>query len=178
MGNQYGCTTCVSCKYCCLSFHLRAAILHCLPHYVFHNTSWHKKLKLDWESGKVDCSQVILSNGRGLILNSIRCYLCGRTEGLKDKCDHDCCRLMKKGDGHSYFHVSCARQAGLEVNTSNNEGRSMYFYGTKFCENGLFDFPVCSHLFDFSALLQTWGKQFQFARQVGGSYRNGKTTIG
>lgn len=46
-----------------------------------------------------------MSNGKSHILRSTCCQLCGMTNGAKVKCDE--CKDM--------FHVTCARQAGLEV---------------------------------------------------------------
>ena len=99
--------------------------------------SWYTKLVLDYDSGKVDCSNVVMSNGKQLILSSIRCYLCGQAGGLKLRCNHDGCNASKKGNEHAYFHVTCARQAGLEVNTVES-GRKMHFYG-------MYGHDVCVH---------------------------------
>jgi len=83
---------------------------------------------LEYETGQVDCSNVVLSNGRSLVQRGLRCSLCGQTGGLKLKCAHDdCCYLIDGERVDTLFHVTCARQAGLEVNAV--EGQHTRFYG-------------------------------------------------
>jgi hypothetical protein len=93
-----------------------------LPH------RWFKELDIDYETGKVDCSNVIMSNGRGHVLGKNRCGLCGRRGGLKARCCTEGCRGHGETRSPYFFHVTCARQAGYEVNHS--EDPELLFYGT------------------------------------------------
>ena len=84
------------------------------------------------DNGEVDLSQVILSNGKGLVRSSGVCFLCGKSGGLKALCKVDtCCATLpesSKSNYHLCFHATCARQAGLEVSTVE-VGRQTDFYG-------------------------------------------------
>jgi hypothetical protein len=91
--------------------------------------SWNPKLVLSVDTGVVDSSNVMTVNGRGLIHPSSQCFLCGNTGGLKVKCSHDGCAYLIGGKRtEAVFHVTCARLAGLEVNTVD-DGSSMKFCG-------------------------------------------------
>ena len=82
-------------------------------------------------SGKVDCSQVVVASGRGLIQSSLQCFLCGQNGGLKVRCSHDGCAYVFDGQKvDTLFHVTCARQAGFEVNAMEGQNGSMTFFGT------------------------------------------------
>jgi hypothetical protein len=71
---------------------------------------------------------VVLSNGRGLVQSKPQCLLCGLRGGLKVLCDHDVCQAKRKDETQDvWFHVTCARQAGLEVGLEERE--EYYFYG-------------------------------------------------
>jgi hypothetical protein len=74
----------------------------------------------------VDLSNVVLSNGNGLIKNKVRCFLCGQKGGLKLRCDREGCCMACDGTQHTAMHVTCARQAGLEVALDDSE--EIYFY--------------------------------------------------
>jgi anaerobic selenocysteine-containing dehydrogenase len=86
--------------------------------------SWHKKLEFD-KSGKLNCSNVVMANGRGYILEKSRCGLCGSKCGLKERCSDLSCRARGDPSKPFQFHVTCARQAGFEVENEEN-----VFYGT------------------------------------------------
>lgn len=94
----------------------------------FNCHRWHKELNIDYDTGKVDCSNVIMSNGRGHVLGKNRCGLCGRRGGLKARCCTEGCRGHGETRSPYFFHVTCARQAGYEVNHS--EDPELLFYGT------------------------------------------------
>jgi hypothetical protein len=68
-----------------------------------------------------------MSNGRSLVRSSDRCHVCGQSGGLKVKCDHEGCSNTKK-DQQEYLHITCARHAGLEVQTAESESGTN-FYG-------------------------------------------------
>ena len=73
---------------------------------------------------EVDLSNVIMTHGTGFIQEKSRCALCGKKFGLKLKCSGEGCRARGERSRPAAFHLSCARQAGLEVNNralSENE---------------------------------------------------------
>ncbi len=76
-------------------------------------------------SGVVNCSDVVMANGKGLILAQSRCFLCGQSDGLKIRCSDDCCARQRNSE-QSFYHVTCARQAGLEVNVSGDDDLVFY----------------------------------------------------
>jgi PHD-zinc-finger like domain len=94
----------------------------------FSFCSWLPSLELPSDTGKVDLSNVVLSNGRGLVGNKTQCLLCGLTGGLKIKCDREGCCMSSDDAQQTSFHVTCARQAGLEVRVDDR--KDIYFYGT------------------------------------------------
>jgi hypothetical protein len=97
------------------------------PHFTYSLFSWHPKLTLPYETGLVDMSNFVLSNGKGLVENRIPCYLCGQNVGMKVHCDQEGCRMT---EAHlTSFHVTCARQAGFEVALREGEGDEIEFYG-------------------------------------------------
>ena len=61
------------------------------------------------------------------------CVLCGQKSGLKMKCDHEGCYCKVRGAYEkTVMHVTCARQAGLEVrvdDTRLNEEDGPLCYG-------------------------------------------------
>ena len=81
---------------------------------------------MDTENGKVDFSKIMMPN-EGLIVQKQRCILCGLRRGHKAKCYDPNCRTM--------FHVTCARQAGFEVNRSG--GTDGKCYGMFVCLGGV-----------------------------------------
>jgi hypothetical protein len=93
------------------------------------SSSWNTGAIVSMDTGEVDLSDVIMSHGRGFVIPNVKCFLCGNSGGLKIKCDHEGCRVT---DGDKMlptsFHATCARQAGLEVN-SEEIGRKTHFYG-------------------------------------------------
>jgi PHD-zinc-finger like domain len=51
-----------------------------------------------------------------MIQHKRRCYVCGQKKGLKMHCDKDDCSCNINGELEKLVvHVTCARQAGLEV---------------------------------------------------------------
>ncbi|GAX25359.1 protein Jade-1 [Fistulifera solaris] len=85
-------------------------------------------------SGVVNCSDVVMANGKGLILAQSRCFLCGQSDGLKIRCSDDCCSRQRNSE-QSFYHVTCARQAGLEVNVSGDDDLIFYMKCYKHCGN-------------------------------------------
>lgn len=85
-------------------------------------------------TGEVDCSQVVMTAGKTLIQASLFCFLCGQTGGLKVKCSREGCGYDVDGKRvDCAFHVTCARQAGLEVNAYEEHDGIMKFYGKAEC---------------------------------------------
>jgi hypothetical protein len=78
--------------------------------------------------GRVNCSDVVMSDGKSLVLARIECYICGSTDGLKTKCNKIGCRCSLEKKSPPSFHISCARQAGLEL--SSDEPDPEPFAGT------------------------------------------------
>jgi hypothetical protein len=92
-------------------------------------TFWNKNISINKDC-VVDTSNVVLSSGRGFVQDKHRCGLCGLKSGLKTRCAHPSCRAKGKAKSPYHFHITCARQAGLEVSHSDND--DVGFYG-KFC---------------------------------------------
>ena len=106
---------------CVALFHMNALTCSSL-------VSWIPKVEVTY-TGTVNCSDVVMANGKGLILAQTRCFLCGQSAGLKIRCDDDCCSRQKNSE-HQYYHVTCARQAGLEVNVSGDDDLIFYCEST------------------------------------------------
>jgi hypothetical protein len=83
-------------------------------------------MEIQQDDGVVEMSQVVLSNGNGFIKPKDVCFLCGGSNGLKEACQvEDCCNGE---DGKTpFFHPTCARQAGLEVSSSDEDKDIMFF---------------------------------------------------
>ncbi|GKY91265.1 hypothetical protein MPSEU_000099100 [Mayamaea pseudoterrestris] len=81
---------------------------------------WHPKPRL-LLTGKVDLSDVVMSEGMRLVAPGHVCLLCGQKIGLTVLCDHPDCYYIINGERfRSAFHATCARQAGLEVNSTDD----------------------------------------------------------
>jgi hypothetical protein len=75
---------------------------------------WCENVTVDAD-GVADASNVIKADGRTFVLPDNRCGLCGVKQGLKAKCKCSACRGYGEKKSPYMFHVTCARQAGLEV---------------------------------------------------------------
>ena len=64
----------------------------------------------------LDCSRITMSNGQDLLDHRHPCKLCGRHDGAKVICQ-GCPKSSKYAK--NYYHVTCARQAGLQVNVDD-----------------------------------------------------------
>ncbi|MEM1010029.1 MAG: hypothetical protein AAGJ35_13615, partial [Myxococcota bacterium] len=95
---------------------------------------WHDKLTLNPKTGVVDCNQVVMTHGMGFIREKRICALCGNTKGMKLSCDVDSCKGWGSR-GKWDFHVACARQAGLEV-LSEQEDNGYYRFFLKCYQHG------------------------------------------
>ena len=89
--------------------------------------SWHPKTSV-LEGGVIDCANIIMSDGLHHIDGKLHCHLCGLKDKVKVKCTDPKCR--------STFHLTCARQAGLDV--SEQDGN----YVLKCHKHGGSNFPV------------------------------------
>jgi len=75
---------------------------------------WHPKIVYD-EYEDVDCSQLVMANGLSHIDGKHRCDLCGRKDKVKLACSMKECHESGGKLIPYRFHVTCARQAGLDV---------------------------------------------------------------
>ena len=91
---------------------------------------------VDGDACTVNVSNVVMSNGRGLVKAKQICHLCGLPNGLKAQCSDTNCRANGEKRHPYRFHVTCAREAGYEV---DEEPASFfvkcYFHGA--CEYNL-----------------------------------------
>lgn len=95
------------------------------PHHFFR---WHHPtLVTDMTRQEVNLSDAIMTHGKGFILGMNRCELCGQKDGLKMKCSYSNCRQRGNRSKASHAHVTCARQAGFEVDTGM-EGDDVSFH--------------------------------------------------
>lgn len=97
-----------------------------------HNlNSWNPKIAVPVDTGIVDLSNVIMSDGKSLVQNRVLCVLCGQRGGLKMKCDVEGCAFPSDNGGRDPFtmHVTCARQAGFEVRLDDKN--EVFFYGMR-----------------------------------------------
>jgi len=81
---------------------------------------WHPKCSLT--DGTVNCTNIIMANGLKHIDSQKVCNLCGRKDKVKVQCNH----THLKKSCQMNFHVTCARQAGLEV--SDVDGNDVQFH--------------------------------------------------
>jgi hypothetical protein len=79
--------------------------------------SWLPNLELPRDIGTVNLSDVICTNTKIHMINhKTICILCGQNDGLKMKCDRvGCSCIVGEVTLKVVMHVTCARQAGLEV---------------------------------------------------------------
>lgn len=87
---------------------------------------------LFWDETKkeVNLSNVIMTHGRGFILKTSRCEICGQDDGLKMRCAYPACRQRGQLGKASTAHVTCARQIGFQVDNrpSEKEGLDTEFF--------------------------------------------------
>jgi hypothetical protein len=88
---------------------------------------WSQNVRVNHATCSVNTSNVVLANGRQFVKGKIRCGLCGLKNGLKSRCVNAKCRAHGETKTPYHFHVTCARQAGLEA--SHNDDPTMGFYG-------------------------------------------------
>ena len=79
----------------------------------------------------MDLTNVVMGNGREFVNSNTVCHLCGQKGGLKLKCDHPGCHTDPSDpkSSQTYFHVTCARQAGLQVDVEEQSSGGMKFFG-------------------------------------------------
>mmetsp|Transcript_3140 Transcript_3140/g.4504 ORF Transcript_3140/g.4504 Transcript_3140/m.4504 type:complete len:1211 (+) Transcript_3140:297-3929(+) len=124
-------------------------------------------LAVDQETGKVDCSNVIMSNGKSHIRGQSKCALCGLNGGLKLKCCEAGCRAHGELCAPFYFHPTCARQAGLEVDTMTDEGNEYYTFYTKCFVHSGCDFAFRAKLEDLLEIAKKrYGKRLQHLEKL------------
>ncbi|KAG7344241.1 PHD-finger domain containing protein [Nitzschia inconspicua] len=87
---------------------------------------WSKNVRVNHANCTVNTSNVVMSNGRQFVKGRIRCGLCGRKSGLKSRCVDAKCRAHGELKVPYHFHITCARQAGLEA--SHDDDPELGFY--------------------------------------------------
>jgi hypothetical protein len=76
-------------------------------------------------------SDIVETKGKGLVRPKYECFLCGNSAGLTLRCGHKGCCLNVQGKLiEPAFHVTCARQAGLEVGSVEIGEDDHDLYGT------------------------------------------------
>jgi hypothetical protein len=93
--------------------------------------SWNAQLFFSAKQpSHVDFSDVVMSHGRSFVTANTTCGVCGLSGGLKVKCDVKGCMCIEGESGKhipTHFHPTCARQAGLEVSSEDdNDGARCY----------------------------------------------------
>lgn len=63
----------------------------------------------------VDCSNIAMANGKDHVSHQFRCTLCGLHKGAKVDCCVEGCVAPGGKRNPCKFHITCARQSGLEV---------------------------------------------------------------
>eukprot|EP00594_Rhizosolenia_setigera_P011042 CAMPEP_0178967762 /NCGR_PEP_ID=MMETSP0789-20121207/17808_1 /TAXON_ID=3005 /ORGANISM="Rhizosolenia setigera, Strain CCMP 1694" /LENGTH=520 /DNA_ID=CAMNT_0020653475 /DNA_START=368 /DNA_END=1931 /DNA_ORIENTATION=+ len=83
------------------------------PHCKYINQA--KKERFD----SIDCTGIVMANGKQHTTNKNACELCGHFAKAKVVCSTKKCGFLSRKEGkytkYGHYHVSCARQAGLEV---------------------------------------------------------------
>ena len=64
-----------------------------------------------------------MTHGRGFVKDRVRCGLCGLKNGLKTRCYEPTCRGYGERKNPYHFHITCARQAGYEVDHKEDDPR-------------------------------------------------------
>lgn len=128
-------------------------------------TFWSQNVRVNHSTCIVDTSNVVMSNGRQFVKGRTRCGLCGLKSGLKSRCINSTCRAPGESKIPYHFHITCARQAGLEA--SHDDNPSFGFY-RKYREVLFHRSPatVSDLLTIFSPLLCSWIKRTQFSCQA------------
>lgn len=124
-GKNCGLITAAPCKF---SYRLDSFLV-AISHLNLLELSWSKGINIIPNECSADFSNVVMSNGQGYVQGKIPCYLCGKTRGMKSRCSHSNCRARGEKKQAYYFHVSCARQAGYEVNHDDDPDDKEEFYG-------------------------------------------------
>jgi hypothetical protein len=83
---------------------------------------------MDETKGEVNLNNVIMTHGRGFILGTTPCQLCGNKGGMKVKCSHPACRQRGQKTKAVFAHVTCAKQAGFEVGHRHDDDGNPDFY--------------------------------------------------
>uniref|UniRef100_A0A7R9VW46 PHD-type domain-containing protein n=1 Tax=Pseudictyota dubia TaxID=2749911 RepID=A0A7R9VW46_9STRA len=96
---------------------------------------WHPKCYVGAD-GDFNCSDIIMSNGQTHVDSNKRCSLCGRADRIKLACSQRQCYSHNGKQLVHFFHLSCARQAGLEVSDEHGVFLLKCFRHTR-CEDVL-----------------------------------------
>lgn len=101
-----------------------------------------------------------MSKGTELIGANVCCSLCGGNGGLKTSCSEEGCRCWGQRRGAYSFHVTCAREAGLEVRDRPDGNR--FFFDTKCFIHSGEDFAFRARMEDLIEIERNkFGKRFE-----------------
>ena len=105
------------------SFQLSMTHVSLTSHYFYSlQLSWNPQCGQRDGGQEVDVFNIVMSDGRRHVTHQHRCLLCGLKTGAKVKCDEESCIAPGGTKGKPHFHVTCARQAGLDVSIEDDDG--------------------------------------------------------
>ena len=110
------------------------------------------KDKLD----SVDCTNIIMADGQHHISSNHACKLCGRFDKAKVSCaDKGCIYLanQRKNKNIDHFHLSCARQAGLDV--SDQDDKMIVYFKLRCFRHSRCDYSLRAKLEDLMEFERT-----------------------
>lgn len=116
---------CVECEYFSLVFDTSSFLsTDPLNHYTpfFHSLRWNGLCENTIDnSGDVliTCSNIVMADGKSHVSHQHPCTLCGLHKGAKVDCSIDGCIAPGRKRTKCKFHITCARQAGLEVSADD-----------------------------------------------------------
>lgn len=87
---------------------------------------WVESLEIQGATCQVNCSNVVMSSGMGYVRAKSKCVLCGLHTGLKARCSDPNCRARGEKRSPYWMHVTCARQAGYEVQHEDDHEPPFY----------------------------------------------------
>jgi len=93
----------------------------------------------DQGSNFIDCSKTIWANGKKHFGHQYRCILCGLNTGAKVDCATENCVAPGSTKNPCMFHVTCARQAGLEVQPRDSTVKCFEHAGCMYVFRALFE---------------------------------------
>ena len=108
---------------------------------------------------EVNASDLIMADGKRHVTHQYRCTICGLFTGAKVDCCDDECVAPDRRSSRAKMHVTCARQAGLEVSVEGDEFSLACFKHVK-----------CQYV--FRARLEDM-KEIELQRNSSGTFKSG-----